>query len=625
MKVKLNYLRRVRRNSVLSYGLSVCLVSLFQIGISTATYADVGARLGNASVGNSLDANNGGIGYQRWNVIDLANAGMARLEPKISDYYPNGYNSPIVANVMDGYVKECYRRGITPIFLGNANESGPSQGYQKWKTFGQTVANRYRPGSNWNKNNGHGTKWGISYYLVFNEPSSPWVPDDHSPQKYKVAVEGFADGVRAVDPMLRVGPGGFTEVSLRNNTNDYIPRLTPLFQDGTLDFVMIHRYWGPYLKINDYSWSLQNQFDQIKSQYNIPESVKFATDEYNCRNESFTAPPNSNLLAKAFLTATWDSLSVVDDAGIPCNTFSLTYNVALLETESQDHGLWLSYSPIGFNSKGKVFQMVATLAKGMEFISNDPTVTGQHRLTGNGKTMWVWHNRPNWSTLSPSTSYRIENIPLGTTQIKVYRHNSWKQSSGSAGQGVPYKTISVSGQNALTVAGLPNNETLMFVGNAVTPGYTVPVNRRITLRAKGNNKYVTADRNLNGSNTWKLAANRSSAGGSWERFDVFEGPNNGTVRLKSRGSGKYVSVQLNQGGNNPPLRAVASSPSIQETFRWINNPDGTVSLRSMANDKFMASDRNLDAVNWPLSANRDRIGGSWEKFEWRDVGAAGQP
>ncbi|MEM8736891.1 MAG: hypothetical protein AAGG38_00205 [Planctomycetota bacterium] len=600
---------------------------LLQISVAGIAYGGVGERLGNAAIGNSLDANNGGIGYQRWNVIDLAGVGMGRVAPKISDYYPNGYNSSIVASVMDGYVRECYRRDITPVFLGNINDSGPSVGYGKWKTFGQTVASRYRPGSNWNINNGHGKDWGIRYYMAVNEPRSSWIPDNFTPQQYKVAVEGFADGVRAADSTLLVGPGGFTEISLRYNNNEFIPTLTPLFQDGTLDFVMIHRYWGG-VPIDDYTWSLQNQFEQIKDQYNIPESVKFATDEFNTRGNDANGNLAQERIAKDYLTAAWDALGVIDDAGQPCSEFVLTYNVGMLQSEERDHGLWLNYNPITFNRRGKVFQMLAHLTKGLEFIYNDPKGTGQYRLTGNGKTMWVWQNRVGWSSLSPSTSYQIKNIPAGTTEIKVYRYNSWKQSGGSAGSEVPFKTISISGQKTRTIGGLPNNETLMFIGNAVTPGYTTPINRRITLRAKGNNKFVAADRNLNGSNTWKLAANRSSAGGSWEKFDVFEGPN-GTVSLKSRGSGKYVSTRGSGAGAtqaNPLLRAVANSPSSDwELFKWVNNSDGTVSLRCVANNKFVSSDRNLDGVNWPLSANRNRIGGSWEKFTWNNIGSAGQP
>jgi hypothetical protein len=65
----------------------------------------------------------------------------------------------------------------------------------------------------------------------------------------------------------------------------------------------------------------------------------------------------------------------------------------------------------------------------------------------------------------------------------------------------------------------------------------------------------------------------------------------------------------NAGGN--PLIAAATAAGSWETFDLVHNPDGSVSLRALANGKYVCAD-NAGAA--PLIANRAAIG-SWESFD----------
>jgi hypothetical protein len=60
-----------------------------------------------------------------------------------------------------------------------------------------------------------------------------------------------------------------------------------------------------------------------------------------------------------------------------------------------------------------------------------------------------------------------------------------------------------------------------------------------------------------------------------------------------------------------PLIANRTTVGPWETFQIVSNPDGSVSLRSLANGRYVAAE---SAGNAPLVANRTAIGG-WEKFD----------
>ncbi|MFE0462948.1 xylosidase [Kitasatospora sp. NPDC058965] len=135
---------------------------------------------------------------------------------------------------------------------------------------------------------------------------------------------------------------------------------------------------------------------------------------------------------------------------------------------------------------------------------------------------------------------------------------------------------------------------------------TAPALRTITLRAKANNDYVTADN----AGTGPLIANRTTVG-SWEQFDVVDA-GNGDIALRARANGKYVTAE-NAGAD--PLIANRTSIGAWETFKLITNPGGTVSLLARVNGKYVTTGNGGSS---PLTAARTSIGTS-EQFDQATV------
>ena len=73
-------------------------------------------------------------------------------------------------------------------------------------------------------------------------------------------------------------------------------------------------------------------------------------------------------------------------------------------------------------------------------------------------------------------------------------------------------------------------------------------------------------------------------------------------------NGRYV---VAESGGAAPLIANRTAVGPWEQFLLVQNPDGTVSLRSRANDRFVVAENAGAAA---LVANRTAIG-AWEKFD----------
>ncbi|MFJ5264983.1 xylosidase [Streptomyces sp. NPDC088387] len=127
------------------------------------------------------------------------------------------------------------------------------------------------------------------------------------------------------------------------------------------------------------------------------------------------------------------------------------------------------------------------------------------------------------------------------------------------------------------------------------------IGRTITLRAKANDKYVTAER----AGAKALIANRTAVGG-WEKFDVLDG-GGGTIALRARVNGKYVTAE-NAGAE--PLIANRAVVGSYEVFQLVVNAGGTVSLLAKVNGRYVTAE---NGGNGSLVANRSRIG-NWERF-----------
>ena len=149
-------------------------------------------------------------------------------------------------------------------------------------------------------------------------------------------------------------------------------------------------------------------------------------------------------------------------------------------------------------------------------------------------------------------------------------------------------------------------------GNAGNTNPRVPYGSIIAIKAKANNKNVTAE---NGGNA-PLIANRPNDGGTWERFQVIN-PGQGFVALKSLANNKMVTAE--DKGKKPLLaRGNPNNLGRWEKFIWQWNADNTFSLLSHANSKYVSAE---NAGNSALIANRITIGGSWEKFTYTNSSA----
>ncbi|MEV4510738.1 lectin [Dactylosporangium sp. NPDC049525] len=133
-------------------------------------------------------------------------------------------------------------------------------------------------------------------------------------------------------------------------------------------------------------------------------------------------------------------------------------------------------------------------------------------------------------------------------------------------------------------------------------GGTIPATGTVTLRARANDRYVTAE----GAGAAALIANRAAAG-PWEQFDLLDA-GNGDVALRARINGLLVCAE--QAGA-APLIANRAAIGGWERFGLIRNANGTVSLLSRANGRYVCADQGGAVA---LIANRTAIG-LWEQFD----------
>ena len=133
----------------------------------------------------------------------------------------------------------------------------------------------------------------------------------------------------------------------------------------------------------------------------------------------------------------------------------------------------------------------------------------------------------------------------------------------------------------------------------------------VSFRAVVNNRYVTAE----SAGAKPLVANRTSIG-AWERFTLSgesvagppppppPPPSTQTVSVRARVNSRYVTA------GTTPLIANKVAVGAAEQFIVTDNGDGTVGLRSVANDRYVAAE---SAGAKPLVANRESAG-AWERF-----------
>jgi len=120
----------------------------------------------------------------------------------------------------------------------------------------------------------------------------------------------------------------------------------------------------------------------------------------------------------------------------------------------------------------------------------------------------------------------------------------------------------------------------------------IPLGQTISLRSKANNQWVTA------GDTGPLLAGGSEAGffQQFQLIDASVGYWHGVVALQSVGTHHYVTAD--PAGASPLAASRSSTVGPNELFQWIDNGDGTISLRSLAN--YLAVSVNSSGTDRPL-------------------------
>ena len=105
-----------------------------------------------------------------------------------------------------------------------------------------------------------------------------------------------------------------------------------------------------------------------------------------------------------------------------------------------------------------------------------------------------------------------------------------------------------------------------------------------------------------------IVANRSSCGGAWETFQIVNN-NDGTVSLKSIANGKYVCAVIDE---NNQLLPRSESVGTWEKFIIEKISDGEYALYSLANGKYVQANLNDGGK---LFATSETVAGAWEVFD----------
>ena len=417
---------------------------LVPLTTASALRADVPATIGGGNLHSVPKAG------EQLKALNAVGAGMCRFPVSPNDYgLDSGRPRP---ERLDKLMLLAHEHGIEPILLFEyyTRTNRSLHDAARWQVIGKAYAERFQPNSDWLKSQGiHG--WGVRYYSAINEPT--WKannPTPIPPEDYAAALEGLADGVHSINRKLMVNPGGWIEGSLRHQEHVYSKAVAPLFNNGKLHAIGIHRYWDiAYVPMKDrYDWSLQSQFEEVKRKAGITADIAFYTDEMNVKKREIT----EDEAARDFLTALWDALSVVGRDGQRVTEFVMPWNIFNLTSKDTNYGLCTQLDPWTPVARGKVLQLVCQLTAGTDFVSCDPKGAGEFVLQGPEKKIWVWQNRKAWSN-HRGTSFTVSDIPADARTLTVYGWDGVRQ------------TIELHGKRTLKVRQLTVGETYMFVAS----------------------------------------------------------------------------------------------------------------------------------------------------------------
>lgn len=354
----------------------------------------------------------------------------------------------------DAAMSEAHRRGIVPIILleyeGSYQTLQPPQligSYTDWFQAGQALAKRFRPNGEWARENGI-ANWGVTIFSAINEPD---VQATIPRQAYRDALAGFADGVHAVDPALRVVPGGFATCNSHGDATlrGYGPAIADILEDGRLDGIDLHTYynarWYPITKGR--AFSAQTCFDRVKSAIGLKRDINFYATEFNVARADAWEDPK--LAARLFLTAFWDQIGVVrKDGRTPATVLAFPWNLADTgRIEGPAYAMAATEKPWTPDPRGIVLRTILRLAGDMRITALDPLKSGTITLEGAEGQLYVWQNLPGF-TDRPGPAWDIA-LPAWARVGELWAWDGLRQ------------VLPVSG-GKLSIRNLPGNETYML-------------------------------------------------------------------------------------------------------------------------------------------------------------------
>lgn len=207
---------------------------------------------------------------------------------------------------------------------------------------------------------------------------------------------------------------------------------------------------------------------------------------------------------------------------------------------------------------------------------------------------------PRSSSIGDWEKFQIEPIPTGGYSIKSLASGKYIKSDLEQDARLFATSDSVSGAweafEILTV-GTPFNSNTDPWNNSLV------ANGEYYLTSIANSRVVSAE---DGGSS-PLKASQGDIGGAWEAF-VLNNNSDGTVSLQSLANNKYVQADLN---DNSILVASGDAIGTWEKFTLELTPDNRYALKSVANDRYVKADLDQSGV---LYASSDGVEGAWEAF-----------
>jgi len=347
------------------------------------------------------------------NVLGQLGEGMARFNIYPRKYWQNG---TVNNTVLDSIMALAFEAGVEPMILFEQYGT-PAGDYAKWKSIGSAFAARYAPGGSWAAERNI-ENWGVTLYSAFNEPDAMRRDSNAlTYSEYATALEGLADGVHEIDSNLRVIPGGFMSANAFSDytLGGYGVAIAPLLNNGKLDGIDLHTYFGKYAPVSKYRFSAQQNFMAVKRACGVQREIHFYASEFNYK--AHQEPVIEDTAAKHLFTMIWDNLGVCGS-----DSHTVRSQMALIWGHfdtAYSTGIARNLNPWTPKSRGKTWEMTLNLIRNCDFTYADPLDEGIYLLEGTEKKIWVWQNRPQWSSRY-GQDFLLQEIPAGSDWIYHY-------------------------------------------------------------------------------------------------------------------------------------------------------------------------------------------------------------